>query len=39
MEFTPKFLQEIRQRLSEFTGNNRVIAERIIHFPEQVLQT
>lgn len=38
MEFTPKFQLEIRQRLSELSGNNRVIAERIVNFPEEVLQ-
>jgi len=38
MESTPKFLLEIRQRLVELSGNNRVIAERIINYPEEVLQ-
>ena len=38
MESTPKFLLEIRQRLAELSGNNRVIAERIIDYPEEVLQ-
>lgn len=38
MESTPKFLLEIRQRLVELNGNNRVIAERIINYPEEVLQ-
>ena len=39
MESTPKFLLEIRQRLAELSGNNRVIAERIIDYPEEVLQS
>ena len=39
MESTPKFLLEIRQRLAEWSGNNRVIAERIIDYPEEVLQS
>lgn len=38
MESTPKFQLEIRQRLAELNGNNRVIAERILDHPEEVLQ-
>lgn len=38
MESTPKFILEIRQRLSELSGNNRKIAEYIINYPELVIQ-
>lgn len=39
MEATPKFQLEIHQKLAGLTGNNRVIAERILNHPEEVLQT